>query len=121
MQGWVVKRGGRIKTWKKRYMVVNNVGIVYYKGPDDSEEQGVIPFSDMTTVAGVVANAVPSVMTGKPNSFAVHTAERTYYVSVNPIEERGKWIRAISDGYRGFVDKKDHRNAEVRRSRMPPS
>jgi hypothetical protein len=105
MQGWVIKRGGRIKTWKKRYMVISNVGIVYYKAPDDKEEQGQITFGEMTTVAGVVANAVPTVMTGKPNTFGVHTQNRTYYISASSVEERGKWIRAISDGYRSYLDK----------------
>jgi hypothetical protein len=54
-------------------MVVANTGIVYFKSPEDhaggGEAQGAIDFADMTAVAGVVANAVPTVMTGKPHSF----------------------------------------------------
>jgi len=69
MQGWVTKRGGRIKTWKRRYMVITSVGIVYFKNPEEAdgsgEAQGQIEWSEMTPVAGVVCNAVPSVMTGK--------------------------------------------------------
>jgi len=115
MAGWVTKRGGRIKTWKRRYMVITTVGIVYFKAPEDqymgAEAQGSIEFAEMTAVAGVVANAVPTVMTGKPNSFGVHTENRTYYISAASPEERGKWIRAISDGYSAFIDRKNGKNA----------
>ena len=110
MAGWVTKRGGRIKTWKRRYMVITNLGIVYFKTPEDqhngADAQGTIEFSEMTAVAGVVANAVPTVMTGKANSFGVHTGNRTYYISAANAEERGKWIRAISDGHRAYQDRR---------------
>lgn len=110
MAGWVTKRGGRIKTWKRRYMVITNLGIVYFKTPEEqhsgADAQGTIEYADMTAVAGVVANAVPTVMTGKANSFGVHTENRTYYISAANAEERGKWIRAISDGHRAFQDRK---------------
>ena len=109
MQGWVTKRGGRIKTWKRRYMVITSLGIVYFKGPEDAdgsgEAQGQIEWTEMAAVAGVVCNAVPSVMTGKANSFAVHTAGRTYFMVADNIDERGRWIRAISDGHRAWTDK----------------
>jgi len=111
MSGWVTKRGGRIKTWKRRFMVITNLGIVYFKSPEDqhngAEAQGTIEFQEMTPVAGVVANAVPTVMTGKANSFGVHTENRTYYISAANSEERGRWIRAISDGHRAYLDRKN--------------
>ncbi|KAH9252969.1 hypothetical protein BASA81_009125 [Batrachochytrium salamandrivorans] len=110
MSGWVTKRGGRIKTWKRRYMVVSSAGIVYFKSPEDhqseAEAQGQITFAEMTAVAGVVCNAVPTVMTGKPHSFGVHTGDRTYYIAAANAEERGKWIRAITDGHRAYNDHK---------------
>lgn len=111
MSGWVTKRGGRIKTWKRRFMVVTAIGIVYFKSPEEqhsgAEAQGTIEYSEMTPVAGVVANAVPTVMTGKPNSFGVHTENRTYYIAAASPEERGRWIRAISDGHRAWTDRKN--------------
>jgi len=111
MSGWVTKRGGRIKTWKRRFMVITPIGIVYFKSPEDQhagiDAQGDILYETMTAVAGVVANAVPTVMTGKPNSFGVHTEKRTYYIAAPSSEERGKWIRAISDGHRAWLDRKN--------------
>jgi PH domain len=68
--------------------------------------QGTIEFSEMTPVAGVVANAVPTVMTGKANSFGVHTENRTYYICAASADDRGKWIRAITDGHRAHLDRK---------------
>ena len=30
-QGFLVKRGGRVRTWKKRLFVLNSAGLSYYK------------------------------------------------------------------------------------------
>lgn len=113
MSGWVTKRGGRIKTWKRRWMVITETGIVYFKSPEDQhvgiDEQGSISFEEMTPIAGVVATAYPTVMTNKPNSFGVHTEGRTYYVAAANPDERGRWIRAISDGHRAWMDRKGKR------------
>jgi len=30
-EGLVTKQGGRIKTWKRRWCVLSNIGLLYYK------------------------------------------------------------------------------------------
>jgi len=106
--GWIMKRGGRVKTWKRRYMVLTALGIVYFRNEEANAEeaQGSIEFAEMTEIAGVVCNAVPTVMTGKPNSFGVHSLKRTYYMSADNEQDRDKWIQSICEGYTTFHNKK---------------
>jgi len=40
-QGFLVKEGGRWKTWKKRYFVLKN-GILYYSKKQDGGHIGII-------------------------------------------------------------------------------
>ena len=32
-EGWLIKQGGKYKTWKKRWFVLKNNHIAYYKEP----------------------------------------------------------------------------------------
>ena len=56
----------------------------------------------MVEIAGVVSNAVPTVMTGKVFSFGVHTMGRTYYIAANTADERDRWVKAICEGYKAY-------------------
>lgn len=40
--GWLVKQGGSIKTWKKRYFVLKNNELYYQKDPQDPQPKGKI-------------------------------------------------------------------------------
>ncbi len=106
--GWIMKRGGRVKTWKKRYMVLTALGIVYFRNEEANAEeaQGSIEFAEMTEIAGTVCTAVPTVMTGKPYSFGVHSLKRTYYMCAETEQERDKWIQSICEGYATFHNRK---------------
>lgn len=33
-RGWVVKRGDKIKTWKKRWCILKDQYLLYFKSPD---------------------------------------------------------------------------------------
>ena len=37
-KGWVTKQGGRVKTWKKRWMVLKDNCLYYFKKPDVSRD-----------------------------------------------------------------------------------
>ena len=38
-QGWLLKQGNRIKTWKKRWMVLNRAFLLYFKSGTHSEQR----------------------------------------------------------------------------------
>jgi len=47
--GWLIKEGGSIKTWKKRYFVLKNGEFRYSKNPRE-EALGVIKLSAASTI-----------------------------------------------------------------------
>jgi hypothetical protein len=40
--GWVIKRGGSIQTWKKRWLVLRGNTLYYFKKKEDTQEQGAL-------------------------------------------------------------------------------
>lgn len=47
-QGWVRKEGGTVKSWTKRWLVVTNGCLYYFKSKDDSSPLGIIPLVELT-------------------------------------------------------------------------
>jgi hypothetical protein len=47
-KGWLTKRGGRIQTWKRRWFVLADNVLYYFKTPDSSAPCGIIPLGTST-------------------------------------------------------------------------
>ena len=41
-EGWLLKQGGRIKTWKKRYTILSGNVLYYFKTPKDRAPAGFV-------------------------------------------------------------------------------
>jgi len=48
-KGWLTKQGGRIKTWKRRWFILNDTGLYYFKKPQDTEPCGIIMLDNVET------------------------------------------------------------------------
>jgi len=46
-EGWLFKQGGRVKTWKKRYIILSGSVLYYYKSPKDREPLGFVPLENI--------------------------------------------------------------------------
>ena len=51
-EGWTVKRGGKKKTWRKRWLVLTKKSLLYYKTKEDNLPQGVITLTKTTARRG---------------------------------------------------------------------
>jgi len=85
--GWMVKEGGSIKTWKKRYFVLKNSEFSYYKNKGE-EELGRISLSTVTAIQ-------LSDKRKKPNCFELVTSNRIYAFSCDTEQERKDWFDAL--------------------------
>ncbi|KAF2068608.1 hypothetical protein CYY_010065 [Polysphondylium violaceum] len=86
-QGFLIKEGGSIKTWRKRWCVFKNGSIFYSKNPS-SGELGIIHFSNVSSVTQSTRK--------KKNCFEVATPERTYYMKAPSMEEMNSWILVLN-------------------------
>ncbi|GBG23829.1 RasGEF domain-containing serine/threonine-protein kinase X [Hondaea fermentalgiana] len=100
MSGYVVKRGGRIKTWYRRFMVITSEGLVYFKSKEDfiknpEEMQGSISFADMVVTPGrnSVADTVGIMVAKRQNAFRVLTQSRPRYFQTTDPRLSAKWNR----------------------------
>lgn len=91
-EGWIVKCGGSIKTWKKRWLVLRGNKLYYYKKKDDQHEQGSIPLTPGMKVRE------DRTCKKSPFAFCVETPDRAYvmFPANKSSQECTAWERAIS-------------------------
>jgi len=94
--GYLVKEGGKFKTWKKRWMVLKN-NVIYYSKKQNSGELGIV------RLHGVTPEQVgASTRTKKGLSmFEIKTPNRIYFLCSDTERERDLWIEAIKQSISG--------------------
>jgi len=90
-EGYLTKRGGRIKTWKKRWMILNKDGhIIYKESPENTLGLGIIDLSEPDVKVGIAEE-----VTDHPFVFKVVTKLRTFYISAKTKDEMTEWLTAL--------------------------
>jgi RAC serine/threonine-protein kinase len=88
--GWLTKEGGSIKTVKKRWFILKNGILSYYKNQGDSEPKGTIEIAIASTIR------VSTDKKKKPNCFEVVTPTRIYAIFAENETDRSQWIEALN-------------------------
>jgi len=89
--GYLTKQGGSIKTWRKRYFVLKDKSLYYYKTPKDPIITGKIELEPTSLVKEEPGKK-------KPNMLSVTTAKRIFFMYTEKPEEVKPWIEAIQKG-----------------------
>ncbi|KAM6977688.1 pleckstrin homology-like domain family B member 2 [Aplochiton taeniatus] len=103
-RGYLVKMGGKIKTWKKRWFVFdrNRRTLSYYSDKHEAKMKGVIYFQAIEEVYyDHLKNAHKS-----PNpslTFSVKTHDRVYYMVAPSPEAMRIWMDVIVTGAEGYT------------------
>ena len=66
-EGWLGKQGGRVKTWKKRYVILSGNVMYYFKSPKDKAPAGFLPLEN------IQVKPDPRAMTFELHAAAGHT------------------------------------------------
>lgn len=92
-EGWVIKCGGSIKTWKKRWLVLRGNTLYYFKKKEDTQEQGSIRLEP-----GMKCREEKNCKKS-PFAFTVETPGRSYlmYPANKSSQENSAWERAINN------------------------
>uniref|UniRef100_F6TAR2 Cytohesin 4 n=1 Tax=Monodelphis domestica TaxID=13616 RepID=F6TAR2_MONDO len=108
-EGWLLKLGGRVKTWKRRWFILTDNCLYYFEFTTDKEPRGIIPLENLCVqkvddpkkpyclelynpnCKGQKIKACKTDGDGK----VVEGKHQSYRISASSPEERDEWIKAI--------------------------
>ncbi|XP_071756660.1 pleckstrin homology domain-containing family A member 1-like isoform X2 [Centroberyx gerrardi] len=90
--GYCVKQGAVMKNWKRRYFMLDENAVSYFKSDLEREPLRVIPLKEVHKVQ----ECKQSDLMMRDNLFEVVTGSRTFYIQSDSPEEMHGWIKAIS-------------------------
>ncbi|NXL56847.1 PKHA2 protein, partial [Chordeiles acutipennis] len=92
--GYCVKQGNVRKSWKRRYFILDEFSISYYKCEQDKEPLRSILLKDVCKTHECLVKSGDLLM--RDNLFEIITSSRTFYVQADSPEDMHSWIRAIT-------------------------
>ncbi|KAL7371716.1 hypothetical protein ABVT39_004003 [Epinephelus coioides] len=90
--GYCVKQGALMKNWKRRYFMLDENAVSYYKSDLDREALRAIPLKEVLKVQ----ECKQSELMMRDNLFEMVTSSRTFYIQADSPEDMHSWIKAIS-------------------------
>ncbi|XP_040293975.1 pleckstrin homology domain-containing family A member 1 isoform X2 [Bufo bufo] len=90
--GYCVKQGAVMKTWKRRFFLLDENTIGYFKSDMDRDPLRMIQLREVQKVQECKQSDIMM----RDNLFEIVTTSRTFYVQTDSPEEMHSWIRAIS-------------------------
>ncbi|XP_060951354.1 pleckstrin homology domain-containing family A member 1-like [Limanda limanda] len=90
--GYCVKQGAVMKTWKRRYFMLEENALSYYKSDQEREALRVIALKEIHKVQ----ECKQSEPMMRDNLFEMVTSSRTFYIQADSPEDMHSWIKAVS-------------------------
>merc|ERR1719511_594852 len=106
-EGWLWKQGGRVKSWKRRWFILNDNCLYYFEFTTDKEPRGIIPLEniqirevtdrskshcfELFCAGNEVIKACKTDSEGK----VVEGKHTVYRMSASTEEEKDEWIKCI--------------------------
>ncbi|KAG8008863.1 Pleckstrin-like proteiny domain-containing family A member 1 [Nibea albiflora] len=90
--GYCVKQGAVMKNWKRRYFMLDENAVSYFKSDLEREALKVIPLKEVHKVQ----ECKQSELMMRDNLFEMVTSSRTFYIQADSPEDMHSWIKAIS-------------------------
>ncbi|KAM9516409.1 pleckstrin homology domain-containing family A member 2 isoform 1-T3 [Guaruba guarouba] len=92
--GYCVKQGNVRKSWKRRYFVLDEFSISYYKCEQDKDPLRSILLKDVCKAHECLVKSGDLLM--RDNLFEIITTSRTFYIQADSPEDMHSWIQAIT-------------------------
>ncbi|XP_012692871.1 cytohesin 4b [Clupea harengus] len=108
-EGWLLKIGGRVKTWKRRWFILTDNCLYYFEHTTDKEPRGIIPLENLCVKEVACPRKPYCLELFHPNSKGqkikacktetdgrvVEGKHQSYMISAGTAEERDDWIESI--------------------------
>lgn len=98
--GYCVKQGNVRKSWKRRFFILDEQGVSYYKNETDKEPLRSIRLRDIQKVHECLVKS--GELLSRDNLFEIITSARTFYVQTDTPEEMNDWIKDIASKIQDF-------------------
>ncbi|XP_063051658.1 pleckstrin homology domain-containing family A member 2 isoform X2 [Engraulis encrasicolus] len=102
--GYCVKQGNVRKSWKRRFFLLDDQAVSYFKNETDKEPLRSIRLMDITKVHECLVKSGDLLV--RDNLFEIITQTRTFYIQTDTPEDMHGWIKDIGvkiQDYRGPV------------------
>ena len=89
--GWIIKQGGRIRTWKRRYMVLHQGCLYYFENEKSAKQKGSLALPGYVLSESNEVKEFPNCMKlahKNPN-------KRIYLICTSSQREKDKWMECI--------------------------
>ncbi|XP_035760614.1 pleckstrin homology domain-containing family A member 1-like isoform X1 [Neolamprologus brichardi] len=90
--GYCVKQGAVMRNWKRRYFLLEENSMSYFKSDLEKEPLRMIPLKEVHKVQECKQSDIMM----RDNLFEVVTTSRTFYIQADSPEEMHSWIKAMS-------------------------
>ncbi|KAF9966675.1 hypothetical protein BGZ70_001622 [Mortierella alpina] len=87
--GYLMKKGERLKIWKRKWFVLRTSKLAYYKDNKEYELLRIIDIRDVHRAAEVPVKH-------KSGVFVILTPRRTFTLQASDVSEMGDWVHAIN-------------------------
>lgn len=98
--GYCVKQGNVRKSWKRRFFILDDQTVSYYKSEMDKEPLRSIRLRDVLKVNECLVKSGD--LLSRDNLFEIITSTRTFYIQTDTPEDMKGWIRDISSKIEDF-------------------
>eukprot|EP01091_Cochliopodium_minus_P009002 TRINITY_DN2134_c2_g1_i2.p1 TRINITY_DN2134_c2_g1~~TRINITY_DN2134_c2_g1_i2.p1 ORF type:complete len:1422 (+),score=367.59 TRINITY_DN2134_c2_g1_i2:21-4286(+) len=89
LQGFLTKNGGSFKSWKRRWCILKDGFITYFKQQNDEQPLGAIPLEGCLSVTKEKDK--------KDNLFVINTPYRVYELKADTAEAMDQWVNSINN------------------------
>uniref|UniRef100_A0A8C2G9E8 Si:ch211-204d2.4 n=1 Tax=Cyprinus carpio TaxID=7962 RepID=A0A8C2G9E8_CYPCA len=98
--GYCVKQGNVRKSWKRRFFILDDQTVSYYKSEMDKEPLRSIRLQDVLKVNECLVKSGD--LLSRDNLFEIITNTRTFYIQTDTPEDMKGWIKDISSKIQDF-------------------
>lgn len=91
-EGWLWKQGGRYKSWKRRWFILNDNCLYYFEYTTDKEPRGIIPLENIQVREVIDRN--------KPNCFELYATGGNDFIKACKTDSEGKVVEGKHTVYR---------------------
>ncbi|XP_070579909.1 cytohesin-1-like isoform X2 [Ptychodera flava] len=93
-EGWLLKQGGRVKNWKRRWFILTDNCLYYFEYTTDKEPRGIIPLENLSV------KCIESKESKKSYSFELFSADDKEVIKACKTDKDGKVVEGRHQVYR---------------------